>query len=785
LVVLFAVFAALELTGCGGTSGSSASGATSTAPAAVATTPAAADPLGFTADNVSVSQSAGSVSLTVTRSGTASSAVTVDFGTEDGTAVAGTDYESTTGTLQWAENDTSAKTITVPVSNAAPFSGVRAFQVLLTNPTGSGAKIGSPGSATVSISGDATAQVGSIELSDNTYSATQTAGTTTITVNRIGGSAGAVSVAFSTANGTAVSGTDYTAASGILDWADGDASSKTFDVAISTAKAFTGNKTFSVALSDPRSGVTLGSPASAVVTVGGSGSAAAAGTLQLATASYSVSQSSSTLKISVNRISGSSGAVTVAYATTNGTAAAGTDYTAAKGTLSWANGDSAAKTFNVAISNGTAFSGSRNFKVALSTPSATATIGSPGAAAVTINGSAAPAAGAVELAKSTYTVAQNAGSVTLTVNRTGGSAGAASVAYSAKSGTAVAGTDFTASSGTLKWSDGDAASKTFSIPISASSPFSGTRSLSVALSSPTGSTLGSPGTASVAINGAAAAAIGSLQLSSSTFTVAQSAGNLTVTVNRTGGSSGSISVKYATANGSAIAGTDYTATSGTLLWADGDAASKTFPVAISNATAFASSKTFTVTLSSPTAGAALSSPSVATATINGSGSTSGAGATVFQIFHNGVFSWGGDYSWGVTIDYRDTAGIPLQGPYDVKVTGIGGFQPFATNYDFDPTPYKYLVFSLKPTIANQQWQSGFYKVGDIATGVILNVLNYGPAPVVGQWTTYKIPLGAAGYQLASGTHIYKFMIQDQTADIQGSGYTTNHWYVDGIYFTTQ
>jgi hypothetical protein len=662
----------------------------------------------------------------------------------------------------------------------------RPFHVVLSNPSGTGAQIGSPGLTTVSISGTATAVAGSVELSDDTYSAAQTAGKATITVNRIGGSAGAVSVAYSTANATAVSGTDYTAANGILEWADGDASSKTFDVALSTAKAFAGNKTFSVTLSDPRSGITLGSPNSAVVTITGSG-VAAAGSLQLSAASYSVSQSSGTLKISVNRVSGTSGAISVAYATTDGTAVAGKDYTTAKGTLNWASGDSAAKTFNIAISAGSPFSGSRNFKVALSNPSSSATISSPGTAAVTVNGTAAPAVGAVELAKSTYSVAQTAGSVTVTVNRTGGSAGAASVAYATKNGTAVGGTDFTATSGTLKWADGDAAAKTFSIPVSGSSPFSGTRSFSVTLSSPTGSTLGSPSSASVAINGSAAAAIGSLQLSSSAFVTAQSAGSLTVTVNRTGGSSGSISVHYATSNGTAIAGTDYTAASGTLQWADGDAASKTFPVTISSATGFAGSKTFTIALSSPTSGATLSSPSSATATINGSGSSSGggSGASVFQIFHNGVFSWGGDYSWGVTINYKDTAGIPLQGPYDISVTGIGGFQPFATNYDFDPSPYKYLVFSLKPTLQNQQYQSGFYKVGDIATGVILNVLNYGPAPVVGQWTTYKIPLGAGGYQLTSGTHIYKFMIQDQTADIQGSGYTTNKWYVDGIYFTTE
>jgi hypothetical protein len=715
----------------------------------------------------------------VTRSGPATNAVSVDFATADGTAVAGSDYESASGTLQWAENDASAKTITVPVSNTTPFSGVRAFQVVLTNPSGSDARIGNPGNATVTISGGATADAGSIELSDTTYSVAQGIGTATVTVNRTGGSTGAVSVAYSTANGTAVSGTDYTATTGILEWADSDASSKTFDVAISTAKAFAGDKTFSVALSDPRSGVALGSPNSAVVTIAGSGSAAA-GSLQLSGSSYTVTQSSGTLKISVSRVGGSSGAVSVAYATANGTAVAGTDYTASTGTLNWADGDSAAKTLSVAISNGSPFSGSRSFKVALSNPSTRASIGSPGTATVTINGNAAPAPGAVELAKSTYTVAQNAGSLTVTVNRVGGSAGAASISYATKSGTAVAGTDFTSSSGTLKWSDADGASKTFSIPISGSSPFSGTRSFSVTLSNPTGSTLASPASASIAISGGAAAAIGSLQLSSSSFTVAQSAGNLTVTVNRTGGSSGSISVKYATTDGTAVAGTNYTAASGTLQWADGDAASKSFPVAINTSNAFSGSKTFNVALSGPTGGATLSTPGSAAVTLNGSTSGAGTGST-FWVFHDGVFNWGGDYSFSATTNYKDTSGQPQSGPYDIAVTVVaqwGGFQPYAGNtvplYAFNDSGYKYLVFDLKPTVANQVWFCMFHSVGDVAIGQPLKINNYGPAPVIGKWATYKIPLSDLG---VLNTSVYKFFIQDTT------GLSSNLFYVDNVAFT--
>jgi hypothetical protein len=165
------------------------------------------------------------------------------------------------------------------------------------------------------------------------------------------------------------------------------------------------------------------------------------------------------------------------------------------------------------------------------------------------------------------------------------------------------------------------------------------------------------------------------------------------------------------------------------------------------------------------------------------GGGTGSSGNQLWVYQNGTFSWPGDYSWGVKVNYKDTTGVPMSGAYDIAVSGIGGFQPFATNFDLDISPYHYLIFSLKPTIRNQQWASAFYQIGDVATGVKLNVLNYGPAPVVGQWTTYKIPLYAGGYGIPAGTHVYKFMIQDETADVQGSGYTTNTWYVDDVHFS--
>jgi hypothetical protein len=211
-------------------------------------------------------------------------------------------------------------------------------------------------------------------------------------VFRTAGSTGAVSVAYATANGTAVAGTDYTTASGTLDWADGDTTAKTFPVPILNTAPFSGNKSFTVTLSSPGGGATLGSPSSAGVSIAGD-AAAAVGSLQLETASYVVVQSAGTLSVFVDRVGGSSGAVSVAYATANGTAAAGSDYTAASGTLNWANGDATPKAIDVAISNTAAFTGSKLFTVTLSSPGGGATLSSPSSASVSITGAGGTGSG--------------------------------------------------------------------------------------------------------------------------------------------------------------------------------------------------------------------------------------------------------------------------------------------------------------------------------------------------------------------------------------------------------
>jgi Calx-beta domain/Metallo-peptidase family M12 len=92
-------------------------------------------------------------------------------------------------------------------------------------------------------------------------SATQTVteGTTAqFSVTRTGGSDGAVAVNFATSNGTAIAPGDYSTRSGTLNWAAGDTAPKNISVPIIDDGQPEGPETFTVTLSSPTNGATLG-----------------------------------------------------------------------------------------------------------------------------------------------------------------------------------------------------------------------------------------------------------------------------------------------------------------------------------------------------------------------------------------------------------------------------------------------------------------------------------------------------------------------------------------------
>jgi hypothetical protein len=108
------------------------------------------------------------------------------------------------------------------------------------------------------------------------------------------------------------------------------------------------------------------------------------GVLQFSSVSYSVGEGGVTATITVTRTSGSEGAVSIDYATSNGTAGQPLDYLPAAATLSWADGDAADKTFTVTIQNDTVFEGNETVNLTLSNPGGYAELGPNATAVLTI-----------------------------------------------------------------------------------------------------------------------------------------------------------------------------------------------------------------------------------------------------------------------------------------------------------------------------------------------------------------------------------------------------------------
>jgi len=434
---------------------------------------------------------------------------------------------------------------------------------------------------------------------------------------------GLAHVDYATADGTAKDGTDYTSTSGTLSFADG-VSSMNVSVVISGDGTVENDEDFTVTLTNVLGGAALGV---SVHTVTITNDDTCAIGFSSTTSSFAEGHSgTTTLAVGVVR-SDTNGTASVDYATADGTAEAGTDYTATSGTLNFADGASY-MVVDVAISGDAVPESNETFTITLTNPSSefgvaslatnvhTATITNDDV--FTMGFSAATSAFA-EGDSGTTTLA-------LAVVRTETN-GTASVDYATADGTAEAGTDYTATSGTLNFANG-VSLMNVNVVISGDGANEDDETFTVTLTNLTsayggGSLATSVHTATITNDDTCA-----IGFSSTTSSFAEGGSGdpgggpiLALGVVRSD-TNGTASVDYATADGTAEAGTDYTATSGTLNFADG-VSYMVVDVAILGDEIAESDETFTVTLTNPTSqyGAIALATNVHTATITNDDTT--------------------------------------------------------------------------------------------------------------------------------------------------------------------
>ena len=274
------------------------------------------------------SQSAQTLTFTVTLSQPASGAISVQWTTVDGTAAAGTDYTAASGTLNFSTGQSSNTiSITIPPHSAAQ---TRQFTVQLSSPSGAtlakapgtGNIIAGAGSLSWMSIADATVSRGSSGTTNLNFTVTLSAVATN-----------SVSANFSTADGTALAGTDYVAASGTVNFSAG-VTQQVVSVTVNGAAALVPTANFFVTLSSATKAYLLRTTATGTIT-----NLVVTPTLTVSDATvYAPASGTNFASFTLSLNTAVNNSVSVQVATENQTALAGTDYLPANQTVTFAAG---------------------------------------------------------------------------------------------------------------------------------------------------------------------------------------------------------------------------------------------------------------------------------------------------------------------------------------------------------------------------------------------------------------------------------------------------------------
>jgi len=304
----------------------------------------------------------GLATITVTRTAGTGSAATVNYATSDGSATtAGNDYTSASGTLNFAAGDTS-KTFTISINDDAVFEGNETVNITLSAAAG-GSIIGSPSAAVLTITDNETQPT----ISINSVSVSEAGGNAVFTVTQSGLSAFNTTFTYSTADGSATAGSDYTGASNVGGSIAAGSTTTTISIPILQDTIYEGNETFTV---------TLSNPVNATIATGtGTGTIIDDETApSISIGNVTVGEGGGNAVFTVTQSAVTAVTTTFTYSTTNGTAVAPNDYTAASNVAGSITAGMTSTTISIPVIQDALTEGDENFFVTISNP-VNATIG--------------------------------------------------------------------------------------------------------------------------------------------------------------------------------------------------------------------------------------------------------------------------------------------------------------------------------------------------------------------------------------------------------------------------
>jgi hypothetical protein len=506
--------------------------------------------------------------------------VSVDWSTASGTATSGSDFTSSSGRVTVSKSPSSVQ-VAVPVIGDTVNEPNETFSVNLSN--ASGGAIGDAQGIGTIMNDDAAAtiSVSDVGVAEGNSGPTVAAFAVTLSAP----SAQTITVNYATANDTAVAPGDYAAASGGLTFAPGE-TSKTVNVNVNGDTVDESDEAFRLNLS--------GATNATIAKAQGVGTITDDDSAQLSVNDASVAEGDAgptPATFAVTLSVASTQTVTVHWATSDGTAASPADYTAASGNLSFSPGQTS-KSVAVPVVGDTTDEPNETFSVDLSS-AANAAIADGHGIGTILDDDAAPG-----LSVSDASVTEgNAGTTTMsfTVSLSAASGKTVTVHDATANDTAVAPGDYAAASGDLTFAPGET-TKQVDVILGTDTWFELDETFTLALSAPVNATLTDDTGVGTILNDDAlvGVALGDV-------TVAEGdAGTTSATFDLTlSGPSGlPTTVDWATVDGTATAGLDYTAASGTATFPAG-VTTQQVSVDVLGDTIDEPNETFTVSLSNP------------------------------------------------------------------------------------------------------------------------------------------------------------------------------------------
>lgn len=558
----------------------------------------------FSIDDVTQSEGTGpgqSITFTVTLSDPSGIAASVNYATTAGTASANSDFTPVASILVFSPGEVS-KTVTIAIVGDQIQENDELFYVDLTAPNNASI---SDSRGVGTLQNDDAAPLISVADSSVTEGTGSTAQMSFNVILNVASSL-PVTVKYATANGTALSGSDYGAASGTLTFQPGDIS-KTVKINISGDSLHESDETFSFNLNTPTN-ATIDRD-SAIGTIVNND--AMPGVSIDNTSVTEPDTGSSTNAIFTVKLATASGLpVSVQVDTVDGTAKAGSDYTATSQTIVFSPGTTT-KTFAVPILGDKLFEETEEFAFQLS--NVTGAVITPGSGTATILDNDAQIL--LNISDAIVTEGDTGTSfATFNVSLSSACEADIRVNYATQNDTATAGLDYTATTGQLVILAGQTTA-VIQVPVlndTVAEPFE--KKFKLQLTSPVNVNLQQTFATGIIQDNDSA---GTFAFDQPGYQVAENVagGVVVLTVTRTNGTNGSVTIPYTVASGSAVAGQDFNGASGTVSFAAGQQ-SATISIPIINDTLVESPETFSVILGTPsTTAATLGAVSTASVTI--------------------------------------------------------------------------------------------------------------------------------------------------------------------------